>query len=72
MPTSLVSGSEPDAVVFEAIDFLLRLTSGEATTAEARDLAEWRARDAANEDAFREVARLWRGLGRAAKTLEGA
>lgn len=69
MPTSLVSGSEPEAVVFEAIDFLLRLTSGEATTAEARDLAEWRARNPANDHAFREVSHLWRGLARAARDL---
>lgn len=51
-------------VTAEALDWLTRLSSGEATTADAHDLALWRARSPAHEAAFREVA-AFRRLARA-------
>jgi transmembrane sensor len=42
-------------VMAEAIDWLVRLKSGTATTADARALADWRARSVDHDAAFREV-----------------
>lgn len=45
-----------DPVWVEAADWLVRLTSGEATEADAHALASWRAQSAAHDLAFRELA----------------
>lgn len=47
-----------DDVIGTAADWLITLTSGDATEADARALAEWREADPAHEAAFRHVARL--------------
>lgn len=47
----------------EALAWVARLSSGEATQTDAEDLAKWRARSPAHEEAFRAAARLWRQLG---------
>lgn len=52
----------------EALAWVARLASGEATRADAADLASWRARGPAHEDAFRQAARLWNRLGPAMET----
>ncbi len=45
----------------------MRLTSGEATTADAENIKHWRAQSPEHEEAFRTAARLWKGLGAAAR-----
>ncbi|MFZ6762139.1 FecR family protein [Pseudoroseomonas sp. WGS1072] len=51
-----------DALRREAGAWLARLTSGQATDADAWQVASWRARSPAHEAAFQEAARLWRQL----------
>ncbi len=46
----------------EALDWVVRLNSGDATRQDASDLAAWRARSAEHEAAFREAVRVRRGL----------
>lgn len=46
----------------EALAWVVRLRSNEATKADLEDLARWRAQSPEHEQAFREAARLWRGL----------
>jgi transmembrane sensor len=46
----------------EALAWVVRLRSGEATKAELDDLQRWRALSPEHEEAFRQAARLWRGL----------
>ncbi len=58
---------ELDPLVREAIALVVRLTSGEATTADAEDIKRWRAQSSEHEQAFRSAARLWKSLGAAAK-----
>ncbi|MDQ8757545.1 DUF4880 domain-containing protein [Sphingosinicella sp. LHD-64] len=45
-----------DGLLVEAADWLVRLTSREATTEDARQLEEWRALSPEHEAAFREIA----------------
>ncbi|WP_333837436.1 FecR family protein [Novosphingobium sp.] len=45
-----------DPLMKEALQWLVRLTSGSATTADAREFEAWRAQGAAHEEAFREAA----------------
>lgn len=47
----------------EATAFIARITSGEATGADAEALAAWRATSRMHEEAFRDAARLWKRLG---------
>lgn len=44
----------------EALAWVVRLTSGEATRADAQALQAWRGQSPAHEQAYREAARLWR------------
>jgi transmembrane sensor len=46
----------------EAIAWVVRLKSGEATTADAEEFRRWRATSAAHEAAFKQAVRLWRGF----------
>jgi transmembrane sensor len=46
----------------EARDWVMRLTSGEATTADAEALREWRSRSHAHRKAFAQANLLWDGL----------
>lgn len=52
-----------DALKREATVWIVRLTSGEATTEDGDALRAWRARSPEHERAFRETAQLWKSLG---------
>lgn len=52
-----------EALKKEALAWIVRLTSGEATTDDRDALMRWRARSLDNEHAFREATRLWKDLG---------
>lgn len=54
-----------EALRREATAWIVRITSGKATTDDAGALQQWRARSDAHEQAFRDAARLWKQLGRA-------
>lgn len=54
--------SDLDPVMREAIAWVARLRSGEATTADAEALNEWRKLGAHHEAAFRQAALLWRNF----------
>lgn len=58
-----------DPLTREAIAWVVRLTSGEATAGDAADLKRWRAQSPAHEDAFRRAAKLWKDFGTAAASL---
>ncbi|MBC3435783.1 DUF4880 domain-containing protein [Pseudomonas sp. BW16M2] len=51
----------------QAQDWLLRLTSGQATQADARALRQWCARSPAHAEAFAQARQLWHLLGPAAR-----
>ncbi|MGJ4944857.1 FecR family protein [Bradyrhizobium sp. HKCCYLS1011] len=53
----------------QALAWVIRLHSGEATSADAAALALWRQRSPEHDAAFREAVRLWRSLGDAVRTL---
>ncbi|CCE05266.1 putative FecR [Bradyrhizobium sp. STM 3843] len=61
--------SELDPLLRQALAWVIRLHSGEATSADAAALALWRQRSPEHDAAFREAVRLWRGLGDAVRTL---
>lgn len=52
-----------DALKSEATTWIVRLTSGTATAADANALKQWRATSGAHEKAFREAALVWNTLG---------
>lgn len=54
-------GSGLDPVQREAVAWVVRLTSGEATVDDAERLKAWRARSAAHEQAFRLAGAAWKG-----------
>lgn len=56
MTDRLIPYETDDALLVEAADWLVRLTSRSATEHDAEQLAAWRARSADHEAAFREVA----------------
>jgi transmembrane sensor len=53
---------ELDPLTQEAIDWVVRLRSGEATTDDVGALKRWRGQSPAHEKAFRHAAKLWRGF----------
>ena len=53
---------ESDALLAEAFDWVVRLTSGDATVADAEALARWRAQSQAHERSFAEALRLRNAL----------
>jgi ferric-dicitrate binding protein FerR (iron transport regulator) len=61
--------SEPDPLLDEALDWLVRLRTGEPTRADIEDLKQWRGRSAAHEDAFKRAAQIYRHAGIAAVEL---
>ncbi len=61
--------SELDPLLRQALAWVIRLHSGEATSEDAAALALWRQRSPEHDAAFRDAVRLWRGLGDAARTL---
>ncbi len=52
-----------EALRREATAWLVRITSGTATTEDAEALLRWRSRSATHEKAFQQSARLWKNLG---------
>jgi transmembrane sensor len=65
---------EVDPLLRQAIGWLVRLNSGEATTADAAEFTRWRGQSAEHESAVRRAVELWRLSKRAAAGLpeEGA
>jgi transmembrane sensor len=57
-----------DPLIREALSWITRLKSGEATLADAEQLMDWRGRSAAHEHAFREAVKCWRAIGQALAT----
>lgn len=55
-----------DRLQREAIGWVVRLTSGDATTEDAEQLKAWRARSRDHEEAFRLASQIWRETGRGA------
>ncbi len=53
---------ELDPLTQEAIDWVVRLRSGEATTDDVEALKRWRGQSPAHEAAFRNAGKLWRGF----------
>ncbi|MGU3493070.1 FecR family protein [Xanthobacteraceae bacterium A53D] len=58
-----LGSSDLDDLHREAIQWVVRLTSGEATTDDAARLRAWRARSPAHEAAFRQASALWKNAG---------
>jgi transmembrane sensor len=58
-----------DPLMREAIAWVVRLRSGEATKAELAHLEAWRAQSSEHDDAFRQAALLWRDLKAAANQV---
>ncbi|MGE4339197.1 MULTISPECIES: FecR family protein [Pseudomonadaceae] len=54
----------------EAQQWLVKLTSGRATTSDATDFRHWCARSEAHAQAFTQARQLWQALGPAAQQLE--
>jgi transmembrane sensor len=54
--------NELDPLTREAIDWVVRLRSGEATTEDAEALKRWQSQSAAHEEALRRAAKLWHGF----------
>jgi hypothetical protein len=52
-----------------ALDWIVRLKSGEATEDDLETLQRWRAMSPRHEDAFRAAARIWRHVSVAAREL---
>ncbi|MBY6239900.1 DUF4880 domain-containing protein [Methylosinus sp. Sm6] len=60
---------EPRQLLDDALNWIVRLKSGEATEADLEALRRWRDRSARHDEAFRDAARLWRRVGVAAREL---
>ncbi|MCK9917201.1 FecR domain-containing protein [Microbacteriaceae bacterium K1510] len=58
--------SDEEKLAREARDWVMRLTSGEATQADAEALREWRSRSKAHRRAFAQANMIWDGLESAA------
>ena len=69
VPTDI---SEPDALVDEALDWVVRLKTGAPSRADVEALQRWRERSPAHEEAFKNAARLFRQAGIAAQELADA
>jgi transmembrane sensor len=54
-----------DPLTRDALAWIARLKSGEATLAEAEQLMDWRAKSPAHERAYRDAVRCWQTIGRA-------
>jgi transmembrane sensor len=62
----MVTEPQSKALQSEALEHLMRATSGHATTADLRELEAWRRRTTAHEDAYRRAVNVWEALGVAA------
>ncbi|MDI4238438.1 DUF4880 domain-containing protein [Bradyrhizobium sp. Arg237L] len=65
------SGSGLNVIEDEAIAWVQKLASGEATREDVDALARWRAQSPAREAAFVEASRAWSSAGAAARMLQG-
>ena len=63
MPAMSGSDSEHDPILEEAMDWLLRLEAAPHDRAVQEELAAWRGRSSAHDQAYRRVARTWRLAG---------
>jgi ferric-dicitrate binding protein FerR (iron transport regulator) len=54
-----------DPLTRDALTWIVRLKSGEATLADAEQLMDWRAKSPAHESAYRDAVKCWRAIGRA-------
>ena len=61
----------PDALLREALDWVVRLKTGEPTRADVEALQQWRQQSVAHEAAFKKAARVYRHAGIAASELAG-
>jgi len=61
--------TEPDALLREALDWIVRLKTGEPTRADLEALQQWRQQSVAHEAAFRNAARIYRHASVAALEL---
>jgi len=61
--------AEPDPLLDEALDWIVRLKAGEPTTADVEAFQRWRSQSGAHEEASKTAARIWRNAGIAAKEL---
>jgi transmembrane sensor len=52
-----------DPLTRDALAWIVRLKSGEATLADAEQLMDWRARSPAHETAYRGAVKCWRAIG---------
>lgn len=59
-----------DLLMRDAIAWVVRLHSGEATTDDLEAIAHWRQLSPDHDEAFREAVRLWRGLRGAAEEIK--
>src|SRR5690606_24661806 len=59
-----------DQLQLEAQQWLIRLTSGQATTSDAAEFRRWCALSTAHAQAFANARQLWQTLGPAAQQLE--
>jgi transmembrane sensor len=71
MKISEIDTASRAALRTEALDWLRRLHSGEASQADAEALARWRARSPAHAEEFAEAQLFWSVLGDAARKAEG-
>lgn len=53
-----------DPLIRDALAWIVRLKSGEATIADAEQLIDWRTKSSAHERAFRNAVKCWRAIGR--------
>jgi ferric-dicitrate binding protein FerR (iron transport regulator) len=54
-----------DPLIREALSWITRLKSGEATLGDAEQLMDGRGRSTAHEHAFRDAVKCWRAIGQA-------
>jgi ferric-dicitrate binding protein FerR (iron transport regulator) len=53
-----------DPLTRDALAWVMRLKSGEATLADAEQLIDWRAKSAEHERAYRDAVKCWQAIGR--------
>jgi transmembrane sensor len=59
-------------LIRDALAWVVRLKSGEATLADAEQLNDWRTKSTAHERAFRDAVKCWRQIGDGLATDDGA
>lgn len=71
MDAARCSAEERERLETEAVGLVVRLTSGEATEADAQVVASWCSQSPAHEQAFHKARRLWTGMGGLGRDLIG-